>query len=87
MIYKLIRVAATPCGTLVVRLHGGADGRHAPLRLDSAALHLMYARTQKILRQASLPSGAPLDPQPLGRRVDGCYRSGLGTAAKATSAL
>lgn len=86
LIYKLIWIAATSCTMLIAGLRDRADRRHAPLRLDPAVLHLMSARAPKVLRQASLPHGAPLDPQPLGRLVDGSYRSWLSTATKATSA-
>lgn len=85
LIYKLIWIAATSCTMLIAGLRDRADRRHAPLRLDPAVLHLMSARAPKVLRQASLPHGAPLDPQPLGRLVDGSYRSWLSTATKATS--
>jgi hypothetical protein len=87
LIYKLIWIAATSCAMLIAGLRNRADRRQAPLRLDPAVVHLMSACAPKVLRQASLPYRAPLDPQPLGRLVDGCYWSWLGTATKATSAL
>lgn len=87
MIYKLIRVAATSRRMLVAGLSHRADRGHAPLRLDPAVLHLMNTRAPKVLRQASLPHGAPLDPQPFGRLVYCFDWSWLRTASKATSAL
>jgi len=87
LIHKLIRVAATSRHMLIAGLSDRADRRHAPLRLDPAVLHLMSTRAPKVLRQASLPYRAPLDPQPFGRLVYCCYWSWLSTASKATSAL
>jgi hypothetical protein len=43
LINKLIRVAATSRGMLIVRLCHGADQRYASLRLDRTVIHITCA--------------------------------------------